>query len=898
MDIFDSELNRRINTGCFPVQTIYTSSPKEVCFVDIEEKAIEGLHILQGNPEFTAILFSAFKRNVDCLEQIDAVEYYRQDINILLNTKVSMDSIDPFSEMCIKAQEKPVVTKLDKILWMGAYMYFQECSYCVGKEELENLGFAWSFLMLTTEEKELRHKITLSESSLEREDIMEIILSEWDNSGECFAKITDEEYVELERLSNLRTILGKQLQGNLETSYKIAEETKSEWGVFINLINDMSQREKSLIEEIVRETTKREKISAISEYDSVIKNIDYGKYELLDGTEVELLPLFDAISERFTGAINYCTVDTGEYSNIRVTPAILALAVNPKTYNYLLIKFHQFRIRRDKQTAKEFLSLSLDAIHKNLNITQPKKNMPAEDMIFDFYQCVTLFVDDNKADLQELKFNAVQENVISLGQITSESINLETSNRALSAMLRDAQELLDEIDDEGGLVDLIDNNNKLTQEEILSEIQDFEVQQKKMDAQNFARSIVFSLDIIYMFCEVLRMILSNGNKIVKLKDTDKVKQYRKELLAIDSWLGQKVYSELDIKDPSLLETREESGVVANSLEEKETYAETLRNGTFAEIFKNNITELINDIGSLDIESLCAKKKEIKLEIQRFPDCSEKEYYATWIDEISEMICTQLIGACKSDKDDYLKQKQMVMATIGGSAKLLPDDAIDSLTTAEMLYSRYAKEPYCSNGFDYSSISALYYQSFEAAYNKLIWSEYANRLNNLNIDDVPFTKIMEENRNRYLKNGVPGKGYLDARPDYRKYYIEYPSKNNNSNTYVKSNCMYKSFGILMENIVEKSWLDKYCDYFSEITGFNNSLAMVGDKSFLDMCGTFAKVIVESAEKRNKASHGGVIINKDQCTNDKNTILNDLKANREDNIGLIWQLLQILTYKNGN
>ena len=34
--------------------------------------------------------------------------------------------------------------------------------------------------------------------------------------------------------------------------------------------------------------------------------------------------------------------------------------------------------------------------------------------------------------------------------------------------------------------------------------------------------------------------------------------------------------------------------------------------------------------------------------------------------------------------------------------------------------------YAEKGFDYSCISALYYQAFEEAYNKLIWNEYADR----------------------------------------------------------------------------------------------------------------------------------------------------------------------------
>ena len=49
--------------------------------------------------------------------------------------------------------------------------------------------------------------------------------------------------------------------------------------------------------------------------------------------------------------------------------------------------------------------------------------------------------------------------------------------------------------------------------------------------------------------------------------------------------------------------------------------------------------------------------------------------------------------------------------LGNAANMLPSSVLESLTTAELLFHKYANENYANIGFDYSCISSLYFQAF-------------------------------------------------------------------------------------------------------------------------------------------------------------------------------------------
>ena len=123
-------------------------------------------------------------------------------------------------------------------------------------------------------------------------------------------------------------------------------------------------------------------------------------------------------------------------------------------------------------------------------------------------------------------------------------------------------------------------------------------------------------------------------------------------------------------------------------------------------------------------------------------------------------------------------------------RILPDSTLNSLTTAEMLYARYASEEYAEKGFDFSCISALYYQAFEEAYNLLIWRGYADELNVLEIDGQKYTDILYMCR-KCASIPRNARGYLDPDSRQRSYYIDYK----NTSSHKSDSCVSSQTHIL-------------------------------------------------------------------------------------------------------
>ena len=307
--------------------------------------------------------------------------------------------------------------------------------------------------------------------------------------------------------------------------------------------------------------------------------------------------------------------------------------------------------------------------------------------------------------------------------------------------------------------------------------------------------------------------------------------------------------------------------------------------------KSSIEDFASNIETQDTNGILQIKAKIKKEISRYPDCDDKLLYAEWLDSISDRISTALISICKKAEDNYLEIKNRITSSLGEKCSILPSSSIDSLTTAEMLFQRYAKEEYAYKGFDYSCISALYYQAFEDAYNELIWAKYASYLNSLTVSGSNYTNILKRHKNSKVARitETDARGYLfDDDLRQRNYYVLYHSGTASVNT----RCMYKSFAIIMEQLKNPTDLNGFCEFIAQLCGFTGRTDMFSDTAFMQKCHDFTDEISKSADNRNNASHGGSFISLGQCTNDKKTILNNLESIRCESVGLIQQLLYIL------
>ena len=755
-------------------------------------------------------------------------------------------------------------------------------------KQYRDMMFAWMYLLKTVKEKEVKYGLAINVKAITtKTNIIKLIEADWGKvDKKYFSKLTDYGKKKIEEVNRAAKSLIEKIETDSASQKFVADRTAVQWSLFVDILNDLSQKEKNVIYRINQAASPKDKLRIINEYNSLVDGISRTKY-IVNDEEVNLLSLFECINDRIQNASVYCVVKTDGGSIFRLHPAAFMLAMNPKTFNYLFLSFQQFRLNPGKDTAKKFTILALSALKRNLG-EEESSHVSIDDVITDFYQTVTNFIQKNSEAIEGLSFESLR-NDRAIVATEFASLNSDAQVKDLANRLTEI-ERSKEYDGEIERI-LTGAGIVLDANKVAELLQSEEERCNKVEQEDMASRIIISLNIIYMFCEALRMILVSRHSIINIKNRENFSKYRYDLLKIDEKLVCKVYAHLGEKEIGMLEYREKSGIITTSLSEQEIEEENYRNSVVADSLKSSIISLLDDIETQDADQILRTKMMIREEIFRFPDCDEKEHYSEWLDNISQRLSDVLLANCQKE-DDYQKIKDGLLISLGEKASILPESTVDSLTTAEMLYARYASEEFAKKGFDFSCISALYYQAFEEAYNKLIWKGYSDELNVLEINGQKYTDILESCKGKKI-DIRDARGYLDPDPKQRGYYIDY-SNANRPETKVSSRCMYKSFAILLQNIKSSTRLEKLCDYIAKIAGFSSRTDMFNDSDYMRNFYAFVSAIDASADNRNNASHGGTFISVEQCKTDKKTVLSELETVRSDSLGLIQQLIFIVNY----
>ena len=895
MDIADHIVNRRIVQGFFPAEPLVPELSNEVKEKDhIISQFSRKLYDLRSDPELFGFFFSNAYNRVKELEMVGRNEIFIQNlVNAIINTLRPVDWVSP--NLLLKACSIcPVVTNLDKLIW-----FLANSSYTGGmlapeneKEEAYSVSYDWALLLRQIQEKERISQKTLDIEKVIRKDIdiSQMLFEPWDRRSARFLKaLTKAEATELENLYSTRTELGLEIRETEESAERIGHNTDAQWELFLQIINDLAKMERETISTIIEPISSRKKLNTIYNYLSIVNGLGNNHYNL-HGNEIELLELYYAVAVRFNKAQMYCRAYTEGEKPFVLHPAIIELAETAKTFNYLFILFHQYRLSQKKETAIMFMAEALNALKRNLNIEETEADLnetSINDLIREFYTTAESFFSANKSSIDDLSFDELQQDIAVVDGSLSPSIAMEDVEKGVKAMFERVWENLRSGEN------FLSINKTETKRHVLDDINKAEAEIEELENKANARQIVVSLNIIYMFCGVLRGVLTNKRISVKLQDPTLFAKYRFELLEMDRYIVQKVYSGMESDKIGMLEYRENKGIDTTSLSEQESLEDDFHNQQLFGILRDTINSYIINLKEKSVEQLLETKKSIRQEIYSFPKDDKTQEIVSWIDTVSDRISEALYCIHKRNNDDYSKTRTDLLQKLGKNSQMLPATSVDALTTAEILFHRYANEKYADQGFDYSCISALYYQAFEDAYNELIWRNYADMLNNLEIDGKKYTDILTESRNGGIR--VKGaKGYLDQSSWNRSFYVEYAS-NKHPATTVVPRCMYKSFAIIMQKIDKNSNLNGFCDYYASLTGFNSKTEMFLDVDYMDQLRTFTKTVDLSADNRNNASHGGTTIDFKQCKADKKTVINELEEVRNINIGLIQQLLFLLRNK---
>lgn len=907
MAYYHNEINDRIEKGYFPLKRLVPAPPVESIEIDFSSdaetyitKTTDPLPIVSLYMDFfTSVLsYRNGQLNRDILWLANDVDFPGidiKDMTVLVNTCVKPEML-PRNGAAISGALSvcPIVTTADLICFFCACIY--DNKYQLSKNSDDNLKLArntWVYILHHIQETEYTTGLTIDVDSVDipsadGQNLDSAILSlllvfkKRDAKTDCLVELSASEKEQMDNLMRKRAQISQAIKEDMRIAQRCGEKTQDDWILFLWLLDEMSVNESSVIARILSNTSKRDKLQSISDYSKWISDLRTGQY-MKDGAEIHLSTIIDSVYERITNAPSFSFVQQNDDLPFQLQLSAPVLVKSyPSTFNGLLIRFHHFRLDPSASVAIETVHSLLNCMENNL-LQEISSCSDLETMIIRFHRVVSEYYNKKNEELKRLSFSRIQDAFISPHSSDIRSAEEQYILDALPAYysrfktnLKDVESFLAGEFDEGF-------GSRLAW-----------IHQTNQEAT--AYRMVISIDIIYLFCNVLKIILKKPSEFI-ITDPQSVNRIMHELLRYEENLLS-VYSNRDINEPSIKEYREEKGIDTIDLAVQEANEEHLRDQAFMYVLTSEISRLFEDANKNSIDDLLTTKTSIQREIQSCPDCDAKDQLADWIDDICSKICDHLVMLCQN-RDDFSALKSELTKKLGEEGKILSSaDIINSLVTAEMLFRRYATDENAAAGLDFSCISSMYYQAFEAAYNTLIWSKYANKLNALEYNGMKFVSFLYSCNT--INDNSPFSGYLASELKDRKFYT-FKDKKKHITT-VNHTCTYGNFSRIIENLSDSIKSDSlplfhFREYFAKEAGFTSWAELSTNKEYMYNCDLFIRSIEKSVDSRNKASHGGTVIDKSQCQSDKRTVLSDLEAVRSDSIGLIQQLLYLLSYKNG-
>lgn len=881
--------NERIVQGNLPQSPLHSVSPTTPESFDFYEKGRDILEYFKRNPE---VLYGAIRSSlnyVSTARDLLQANNFEAPFNIVINTANNPAALNDDTAVYNEAIHLcPVVTDIDKALWLLIASQAILINTVDGEEKecLVEMFFAWLCLLKIVQENEYIFGKTLDFSSVsETGPVLEILWSPWSerNTYAHFIDLTPVELDAIQKLEHTRKALKDQLARFASQATAIAAETDYEWDLFLRILNDYSLKESHAVNQVLSSLSKIEKLEAIGAYISVLKDNSNDKY-IAEDKVIELTPVIAAAKKRLQHAPSHCFVSDNSGQIFRLHHYAIELVTFPMTFNHLLLCYHLFRLDGRRDNALVFCNIALHYLRRNLSFTAEDDYYESiEELAESFCHEFLSFIESNQDHIDKLSFDDIQQDTVFIGNASLNAISASVFWKHVSDKIKPAFSASLETSTDSTSQNQYPNCQFDAQ---LAEEQEFAAKAK---AQIVARQAIASLNITYLFCAVLRIMQENNQEYQYFTNNSLVEKCLSMLNRQTGKLSYNVYTgNADIDNYRL-----DAGIDVRSIVEREAKVEDLRSFSFMEILHATLDDIVKSIGIKDIEGLLQLKTRVIEKIRQCSTCNLTAHFSDRFISINEQICSKLTDLCKLTLTEFDAERNRILIALGDRAKILPESTINSLATAELLYKRYASTEYAEKGFDYSCISSLYYQAVEDAYNKLIWRKYAEYLNQLEIDSEigrrKYTDVLFENRNNDLGD-KKAKGYLSNDAKSRRYYVDYDYDEKIAS--VKASLMYTSFALLLRRVNEGKQLSNFRGHLARVAGFRNGLAMIDDSHFMGSLYAFAKSIEIAAKDRNNASHGGTQVNLNQCEKDKLTVLHELRSVREENIGLIQQLLYLL------
>ena len=795
-------------------------------------------------------------------------------------------------------EDNPVLatTKLDWALYyfIGCFYDPMYLSQTYEEENIATLA-ALIYIFRNTLDNEARYHYSLDVCNIEdASTIIDVLTGDW-NDYHVIPKIKlDEKMAALVELRvRLRDLYanGRKPFEDKCISHIQNNDNQQHWRAFISLYNYKRSLEEDTINIIKSDCSRRKKRDAINHYFSNANHLEPFLFEEEYYSQADLMKV---VVNRCMLAPQYCYVtESGSDKYIPLEVYTSHFAFFTATFNHLIISFHDFRLSLDSESLYYLMDVLTryfsNSFGELLNLTYDTNEEDDSDFsskgfveqVYYCYDIIKMFNKDHSKTVGLLKRTdvipdmcftdegSINKYIEQLVLIYYRKINLNILTKGFNTK-KERDEL---IDYSGPLGSLQYSSNK-----------GLYLRRSKQSRLSFKRFIDFANnrlnpDKIYERAKSA-VLLGSANAIYLFAKTLSILNETKELLDIKSQLPDidSIISGLTSIERSIVrrgytsdnifEYRIDKGIDYSKielLESKRDYSQLLMH------IQNSIES------ASDYESLLQLRTELSIVMESIPD-DEKKYYFSDYSEKIEVYHKYIIETCqKDDPADYSLIKERIKDSFGDNFDSIAPTVIQPLCSAELLYERFVCDESLTDQFDYSGISSLYYQSLEELFNTLIWEKYIDYLNSLTVQTASASFKEMYTNNEWLPKEYMG--YLPA--SNRKYYI------NSSNELVSRFMPGSTYYLLNDAYIEKR-LPKLTLCIGNIFNINKSSQKDKWDNYILLMTRITKLL-ETGNKRNEASHGGTIVTREQCIQDKSIVFS---ANNGEGLGIINLLVSLI------
>lgn len=892
-----SNKNTGFIDGALPRQKLYTISHYPIDKIDLNDVYRYDYYLemkdyfLKNLNSFRTILL-LINNNVRLIKSLDSNIY--NTYFDFYSSIISSGYYNKYYYVDVNAQNthiRQVVTSLDKLLYSGFGFFYHASEYIDYEFKDRDMKIAYFFLNVLTkiQQIEIEKNITLNfdigEESfnpymLGNDSLTAIINADFGNiNNKEIRKLTKNEASQItkvlqQRMETLDFFRNKRIAA---ISFVNDSNNSSKWNILIDIINDMSSKERQLLSYLQNPIVKgKNKIREINSYISHLKSIERGFY-ILKGKKVMVLPILDCLIERMNIAPDYCVAKLENGNNFELLLAAMNYFICGKNFNYLVIMIYKLLLENEVENFSEVLTIIWKLLDRNLgdSSTQPKQYSFSDfDAIID--KCVDLiegFYKENKDIILQLSYLDIQEDLSLLPNAKEYSLNTYLLENIDYHLEKKADLLNDENSMDKMLNFLIEGNfddNTLQDTIYYSEFKNDTLYMENLDNEALSLPFIKSLNIIYLLNVFIDQLLKN-KKIHY--DLNHIKKAKRILLKIDREVTASIYKNSTI---DVTEYREEK-IIDITKQNTEYYVAVI------ESVLGNIKSLIEESVNDNIEGMMKCFFSAKAQLGKISDIYNYDLM-TQVDEMLIILKNRIINEVEKSSNQYIFVENEIKNSLGEGYNILPVNAKKELITAELLFKNYGN---CENenmGFDFSCISSLFYQAVESAYNILIWEKYKNELNNVVVDGVSYPKWFKDNTYKFKKNKDYNhlNGYLPKGSEDYYLYFDKNTKDSKANEY----CMMGNMASLLENMyANPTGLIHFVEYLYELFNINSKEKIDLNHRKFKLLQEFKDKLSIAAPKRNLASHGNRRLMLDECKEDREITLVQTKEIRNNAIGLL-------------